>query len=486
MFTSTTPFHYVRQLLLALCLCVVAFTLVVPQHIQAAGATPGGAVTVIGGNGTVQDSLSAAANSVSASADTLLLSKEFVLDPLFYTLARKIVQSMTRSIVNWINSGFQGSPAFVTDLGQMLLDAADEVAGDFIYNNPELNFLCSPFQLDVKVALATSYRESSRGGSEAQCTLSGAAENIEGFLSGSFSDGGWESWFEVTQNPTNTPTGAFLAAESEMYARIVDDQGNTLKELDWGNGFLSFKVCSDTDEASGAQQDCDITTPGSVIANQINKSLGAGQDALITADEVNEIIGALFAQLAEQAITGINGLLGLGGSSYSNNSFGSDGGSSYLDALEEENNSNEQIQNIRNPFPEAITGERAYMDVQEEVLDVIGAREDDIEEAEEEYEACFDVELPNALQTALNDARLDIAQGTVTIANLEDLNQQYDATTDPAEKIRIVTEYQNLQAAGFLHTELDAEQLRAELQSTLRDYVIALDEEIEEEIDRCN
>jgi len=223
-----------------------------------------------------QDLLNTGSNAITAGIQQSLFIKEWTMDGVFNGLAKLMIKSMTISIVNWINSGFQGKPAFLQDLKQYVLDRADKIAGDFIYNDPSLSFLCSPFQLDVKIALATSYQQEAHGGFDSQCTLSEVTENVEGFLSGSFSEGGWQSWFEVTQNPVNTPTGAFLAAEAEMYARIVDDQGRAIKELDWGEGFLSFKVCADTENQKG----CDITTPGTVIANQINKSLGAGQDAL--------------------------------------------------------------------------------------------------------------------------------------------------------------------------------------------------------------
>ena len=80
---------------------------------------------------------------------------------------------------------------------------------------------------------------------------------------------------------------------------------------------------------SGAKENCVITTPGQTIAASLNKVLGAGQDSLVAADEINEVIGALVGQIANQALMGAAGLLGLtvrgGGSSRD--------GNSYVDAL---------------------------------------------------------------------------------------------------------------------------------------------------------
>ena len=79
------------------------------------------------------------------------------IDGFFHLAAKVFLRAMVRSIIQWINSGFQGAPAFVTDLRGFLVDVADEIAGEFIYQSDALRFLCSPFQLDVRIALAGTY-----------------------------------------------------------------------------------------------------------------------------------------------------------------------------------------------------------------------------------------------------------------------------------------------------------------------------------------
>ncbi len=440
-------------------------------------------VWVRGGPGTTADKQSARANAESAALQRTLLEKEFNFDGIASQLAKQIVQNMTQSIVTWINSGFEGSPAFVTDLKGFLLDAADQTAGDFIYNNPDLNFLCSPFQLDVKIALAVAYQQHAHGGfSEAQCTLSDVTDNIEGFLNGDFSAGGWDSWLEITQNPVNTPTGAYLAAEGEMYARIVDEQGRTIRELDWGNGFLSFKVCSDTDVASGKAKDCDITTPGTVIANQLNKSLGAGQDALITADEINEIIGALFAQLAQQAITGVNGLLGLGGSSYSNNSFG-DGSDSFLDALNEDK---AETTNSTNPIDNALQNEQKNLILQNKIVRDVNLVEEKITVSTDAQGSCFGVRLPDSLNEKRQEAVNKILTSQNAITVLTALKTQYENTNDPQEKLRILNELQQLKNNNTLISESDISTLELYIEFDFKDEIVAVEAQINTAINQCN
>ena len=63
------------------------------------------------------------------------------------------------------------------------------------------------------------------------------------------------------------------------------------------------------DVGSSGGENCQTVTPGSVISSSLNKALGAGQDSLVAADEIDEIIGALASQLVNQVL-GPGGLLG--------------------------------------------------------------------------------------------------------------------------------------------------------------------------------
>ena len=393
-------------------------------------------------------------NSISQNLQSISTMKDTTLDPIAYAIAKMLLKNMTQSILNWINSGFQGNPAFVTDLKQMLLDQADAIAGDFIYNDPALNLLCSPFQLDVKIALATTYQERTYGNfSEAQCTLSDVSENMQSFLAGDSFDPA--SWFEVTQNPANTPTGAYLAAEQELYARIADAQGNTIKNLDWGQGFLPFKVCSDTDVANGTQKNCTITTPGKVIADQVNQSLNAGQEALITADEINEIIGALFAQLAQQAITGVNGLLGLGGNSgFNDNRFGPNNDQSYLEALKDEN----MPGGVENPLIEAVAREEKHIELQNQVISEINNIEAYLNNAKNQYGSCINLSMPQKLIDERDKAISAVIQSTSVLPILTEMRDKFAQTTDPQEQADIIDTYNQMQADGSV-VDLSANNL---------------------------
>ena len=230
-------------------------------------------------------------NSITAANSASQLNKELYLDPLFYGIARIAIQGITDSVVRWINSGFQGSPAFVTDPGQFFTGIADEVAGTFIAGT-ELGFLCEPFQLDIRAALNFNYSQRYRS----SCTLTDVIRNVENFTDftkGNFSAGGWDGWISMTQNPNNNPYGAYVKAEEELAIRLRTAQGQELQLLQWGNGFLSWK-----------DENGKIQTPGSVIESQLSNVLGSGIDQLELADEFNEIVGALMGQLVQKVLIG--------------------------------------------------------------------------------------------------------------------------------------------------------------------------------------
>lgn len=274
----------------------------------------------------ISTSMTAGSAAVSANADTLQISKATTLDGIAWGLAKSIVSEMTSSIVDWINNGFEGSPAFVQDMEGFLLNVADKEFGKYLEElGGPLSIICSPFKLDVRVALAMSY-QAGRDGGGTTCTLTGALQNLENFVSGDFAQGGWDSWFSITTNPTKyTGYGTLLDVQAKATARIVNAKGEEVTVMGFGNGFLSSKICEYVEGANSTKEKCKISTPGNVIAETLNNNLDSGREALIEADEINEIITALFGQLAKQVITGAAGLLGLsddtGYTTYTYNEF---------------------------------------------------------------------------------------------------------------------------------------------------------------------
>jgi len=314
------------------------------------------------------------------------MSWQSIVMKLLQTLAKlaamQLIQNIVQSTINWIRSGFQGSPSFVGNPASLLVNTADQTIGEMIFRDPALNFLCSPFQLQVKLALGLQFGDFSK---KINCTLSGVTNNVTNAINNAsvsingstvfsgnkfINSGGWDNWIQTTSQPQNNSTGAFLIAKSELDERIANKKSTVNQELNWGQGAMSFKSCTDTDFsvstgkqigqpsktylgspfmqhpatssltysdgsapantnglaltsqiAGGGGTDairktnCEVATPGAIITNQLgfqassNQRMGEMQAAL--ANGLDQILSALASELLSMTISSLtNGILG--------------------------------------------------------------------------------------------------------------------------------------------------------------------------------
>lgn len=304
-----------------------------------------------------EGAVTAAGTMIQTGLMSSLNVKEFSLDGIAWALGNILLKEMIRSTTKWVNSGFRGSPAFVTDLEGFLLNIADKVAGNFIYG-AGLGALCSPFKLNIQAALELSYNKTR--GYQAQCRLSQVVRNMDQFLNGDFSQGGWDGWFEVALGESN-PYTTKLEAESAMYASISSAQGQQIKLLDFGRGFMSMTQPG-CDINMGP---CPITTPGVVIESQLNSAISSPGRRLEVADEINELVGSLFTQLAKEVLGGAGGLLGLTESSYG-------GGGNYFERMSEQRDTVGGYTNtVIKPLEDDIENERGVVSYKQTMVALI-------------------------------------------------------------------------------------------------------------------
>jgi hypothetical protein len=232
-----------------------------------------------------------------------------------------IWRAVAASIIDWINSGFNGKPAFITDLSKFMTDIGDQAIGSILQSDSVLSFLCSPFSINVRVALGLTFSKRRAP----SCTLTGVMKNIRSFAN-NFYQGGWPAWFQLTTVDTNNAFGSMLVGEASIQASIISAQGRNLARINWGNGFLSKteEKCN-TDPNTNVQSCVNINvTPGELIARQASDQVGGGQETLIAADEINEIISALVSELLNKALESFSGMSASSGyqdSLYNSGSF---------------------------------------------------------------------------------------------------------------------------------------------------------------------
>ncbi len=317
-------------------LCFTFTAVYVPQHYRTANntvlAAPAQEATQqINTNNNILTRIEAGINNTLTAGIANITSLQWwydtVINKMGWALAKAILAAIMRDIANWVRNGFQGSPAFIQDLGGFLTDVADQTAGRFLEElGGPFSIICSPFRVNIRIALAVSYN---RTRSPRSCTLSGALQNVQNFV-GDFRQGGWKSWIDITQSPGSTQAGGLLEASAEMGIQISNSRQRQETTANWGRGFLSRRVCDEPQsptaqqvaQGQGASQgqqaaggrNCRIITPGQVISTQINETLNLGTDSLIEADAINEVIGAFMQQMVVGVVTGARGLLGAGDS----------------------------------------------------------------------------------------------------------------------------------------------------------------------------
>lgn len=309
-------FDTIRKLLvLTLCITFVTAFVYVPQEYGEHHTVPTAEAAW-----PVVDIKNIAANVKTAINKTITKIKDVTLDAILWALAKSLISNIMQSTIQWINNGFQGSPAFIRDFDRFLLGVADEAAGrilDDVLQGTGLEFICDPFRLNIGIALALQYEIGRQQLPYQGCLLSETFENFEEFIAGNFSQGGFPDFVTIIAQPGQyTEFGAMITAQTNFNQRLlaVDDRERSL--LSFGDGFLSSKSCEfvsvPTPEGGLRQEEqCTIETPGQVISKQLNETLQLGNRSLIEADEINELIGALVGQLSVQALRGTAGLLGL-------------------------------------------------------------------------------------------------------------------------------------------------------------------------------
>lgn len=256
------------------------------------------------------------------------------LDNIAWMLARFILHAFSQGIISWIRTGqdpffgggTQGS-LFITNVNEFLFDAADQAAAGFLatYLGPETyNSLCTPFRLQVGLALGKGYgRGYDSFRSQARCTVTDIVANVEDFYQ-NFENGGWAAWFR-TASYENNPWGLLtLSLETSLTHQRLGVSAN-LNDTLAGLGFPGLRVCTEGVYIDGGTvqnpdpKDPNVVscskyetrTPGRAIVDDLGGAYKSELDKLGAADEVNEILAALFSELLSWLISGGSGDGGL-------------------------------------------------------------------------------------------------------------------------------------------------------------------------------
>ncbi len=212
-------------------------------------------------------------------------------DGIAYCIVNSLIQYISDATIDWINGGFKGNPVFVDDPSRIFKDLKEDTLNSFIDSFGD-GFLCKDFSADIKLALITKERPRKIY----NCTYDEAKENIQRLKEdGVFT---FSAWDEVTRNPQNNKTGAFLTIDSNFLAIKGEREDNLDREIGWGSGYLPWK---DKDNPNST------ISPGTAVQDFVERKMGLADDRLVLADEFDEVVDALVDQLVKQAVIGLLG-----------------------------------------------------------------------------------------------------------------------------------------------------------------------------------
>ncbi len=304
-------------------------------------------VFVLGGTLIVSDP----AHTGSTAGGWLAEAGRFALDKALKaalaTLKKRLLDTLVDEIIQWIQGG--GKPKFVEDFGGTLEKVANDSAGE-IAQEIGLGDLCKPFKLTLQLAVSRPPTFSQK----MSCTLDDIVGNIDDFMD-DFNNGGWVAYNEIWK-PQNNIYGAYIIAKDELLNRGDKKLKATETEIQSGRGFLSIKRCNEwslfaMEGNTGENQLLDtkavneafdypnpstpppippdaqppdylfanwkctnnsITTPGTAIANSLEKGLLTDLDFIANAEDLSNYVAAIadaaINRLIKEGVKGIQNM----------------------------------------------------------------------------------------------------------------------------------------------------------------------------------
>ncbi len=461
--------------------------------------------------------------------DVTFLPKEMVLDMAGKVITRMLIAALTNSIVNWINSGFEGQPTFLNNSADFFKDLANQTSGAFINALGAEDLLCGAFKPQIILGLKYSYKTPAM--QKFKCTINDAIKNWDDFMN-DFSAGGWQGWLTMTTQSQNNPYGAYLMALDEMEARVAAKASIGKQELAWGGGFVTLKKCKGGDSQESFCEDscmvetpdgpgdaeaspecisdcmdieistselCDYTggkmentTPGAIVADELKKAFGASFDELAASDEIGEAIAAIINALVNQLLS--QGLKALSGGGSSGSSGGNDG---WYDTGKKG-----ERDNLLEKAGESIDDEKEYKELREDAIsamvDGLGILGDATncygEQAEVISSLCFnspngvtaptigeiDAKIEKVSKTvdeinaATTNFEADVKKAEENIEELENVKLELMMAETTEELSAAMEKYGELKAR--LHGAGDISQARSDLDDIEKRYNDALNE----------
>src|SRR3989344_1909130 len=228
----------------AILIALITTPLLMPKKVEAAGWP------VIDAIGNALESLIL----VKETTQTAIATKDVlktILKQVAMAAAKRLLGEMTKSTVNWINTGFHGKPLFLENPDSFFKDITKSeikrLVDVFGYDSVRY-----PYGRNWSLGIIDRYKSQLDINANYSYSLSNVINDTD-FLDQyrrDFSIGGWNGLLLHTQYPQNNAIGFQMLANEELARRIdvgpipSNEIGKVQNLLQQGQGFLSPQICS--------------------------------------------------------------------------------------------------------------------------------------------------------------------------------------------------------------------------------------------------
>jgi hypothetical protein len=219
-----------------------------------------------------------------------LVYKECTLRGIVDRMRENETANIQRATLKALQSGRSGLPLFSQNLAlEKTVLYTDSVKKDV--DGTYLNTIDPAYQATVKRAIQQGYA----------ATL---GKPSQAFACPSSTDF-WSRIDSLSFNPACNSYGAYYVANSAVMSAAAAQWNDQLTQLQWGNGIYPRTAI---DPATGLPF---VTTPSSFVGANALQVLQTGFAQLQNANDIDQIVGALFAGITNQVIADQGGLAGL-------------------------------------------------------------------------------------------------------------------------------------------------------------------------------
>ncbi len=203
----------------------------------------------------------------------------------------------TQQATNNIQAGRNGASLAAVQPVQEITRAATAIVQTDLQQNGTLNTLDPSLQTTVGQAVARGYSAAvQQPNAQLKCTIPDGLQNVlNGQSTNTFGD------LAALQNPACNPLGATLLANSIVMNDVSVGTNLVTQELAQGNGY--YPVTSGGNNPLQQQ----IVTPSYNVSNSYQNIINSGFNQLQNANDIGQMVGALFSGLSTQVLAGTSG-----------------------------------------------------------------------------------------------------------------------------------------------------------------------------------